>query len=35
MMAFSMIANNFLVKKREAEQLQNKAIERLAGFSRK
>ena len=35
MMAFSMIANNFLANRKEAEQLQNRAIERLAGFSRK
>jgi D-alanyl-D-alanine carboxypeptidase/D-alanyl-D-alanine-endopeptidase (penicillin-binding protein 4) len=35
MLAFSMIANNFLVAKNEAEKLQNKAIELLAGFSRK
>jgi D-alanyl-D-alanine carboxypeptidase/D-alanyl-D-alanine-endopeptidase (penicillin-binding protein 4) len=35
MLAFSMIANNFLVDRREAEQLQNRAIERLASFSRK
>jgi D-alanyl-D-alanine carboxypeptidase/D-alanyl-D-alanine-endopeptidase (penicillin-binding protein 4) len=35
MLAFSMIANNFLVGRREAERLQNRAIERLASFSRK
>jgi D-alanyl-D-alanine carboxypeptidase/D-alanyl-D-alanine-endopeptidase (penicillin-binding protein 4) len=35
MLAFSMIANNFLVNKDLAERLQNKAIERLASFSRK
>ena len=35
MLAFSMIANNFLVGRKEAEQLQNRAIERLASFSRK
>jgi D-alanyl-D-alanine carboxypeptidase/D-alanyl-D-alanine-endopeptidase (penicillin-binding protein 4) len=35
MLAFSMIANNFLVSKDIAEKLQNRAIERLANFSRK
>jgi D-alanyl-D-alanine carboxypeptidase/D-alanyl-D-alanine-endopeptidase (penicillin-binding protein 4) len=35
MLAFSMIANNFLVAKNVAEQLQNNALERLASFSRK
>jgi D-alanyl-D-alanine carboxypeptidase/D-alanyl-D-alanine-endopeptidase (penicillin-binding protein 4) len=35
MLAFSMIANNFLVSKDMAEQLQNRALERLASFSRK
>jgi D-alanyl-D-alanine carboxypeptidase/D-alanyl-D-alanine-endopeptidase (penicillin-binding protein 4) len=35
MLAFSMIANNFLVSRDVAEDLQNKAIERLANFSRK
>ena len=35
MLAFSMIANNFLVGTNAAEQLQNRAIERLADFSRK
>ncbi len=35
MLAFSMIANNFLVGRDAAEQLQNKALERLADFSRK
>lgn len=35
MLAFSMIANNFLVSKDVAEHLQNRAIERLADFSRK
>ncbi len=35
MLAFSMIANNFLVAKDVAEHLQNMAIERLASFSRK
>lgn len=35
MLAFSMIANNFLVAKDVAEHLQNRSIERLASFSRK
>jgi D-alanyl-D-alanine carboxypeptidase/D-alanyl-D-alanine-endopeptidase (penicillin-binding protein 4) len=35
MLAFSMIANNFLVGKDAAEQLQNRALKRLADFSRK
>jgi len=35
MLAFSMIANNFLAAREVAEQLQNKALERLASFSRK
>jgi D-alanyl-D-alanine carboxypeptidase/D-alanyl-D-alanine-endopeptidase (penicillin-binding protein 4) len=35
MLAFSMIANNFLVATDIAEQVQNRALERLARFSRK
>jgi serine-type D-Ala-D-Ala carboxypeptidase/endopeptidase (penicillin-binding protein 4) len=35
MLAFSMIANNFLLAKEEAEQLQDKALVQLARFSRK
>jgi len=35
MLAFSMIANNFPVSARIAGEVQNRALERLAGFSRK
>jgi serine-type D-Ala-D-Ala carboxypeptidase/endopeptidase (penicillin-binding protein 4) len=35
MLAFSMIANNFLVEKNEAERLQDMVLVRLARFSRK
>jgi serine-type D-Ala-D-Ala carboxypeptidase/endopeptidase (penicillin-binding protein 4) len=35
MLAFSMIANNFLADKSEAERLQDRALVRLARFSRK
>ncbi len=35
MLAFSIIANNFLVSKDAAEFIQDKALERLANFSRK
>jgi serine-type D-Ala-D-Ala carboxypeptidase/endopeptidase (penicillin-binding protein 4) len=35
MLAFSIIANNFLAEKDAAEQLQDKALQRLARFSRK
>jgi D-alanyl-D-alanine carboxypeptidase/D-alanyl-D-alanine-endopeptidase (penicillin-binding protein 4) len=35
MLAFSMIANNFLVPSRAAEYVQDAAVERLASFTRK
>ena len=35
MLAFSILANNFLVPKSEAETAQDKALKILAGFSRK
>jgi D-alanyl-D-alanine carboxypeptidase len=35
MLAFSILANNFLVSRADAESLQDKALERLANFSRK
>ncbi len=35
MLAFSMIANNFLVSSKMAEYVQDSAVERLANFSRK
>jgi serine-type D-Ala-D-Ala carboxypeptidase/endopeptidase (penicillin-binding protein 4) len=35
MLAFSMIANNFLVEKNEAEHIQDRVLVRLARFSRK
>ncbi len=35
MLAFSMIANNFLVPSKAAEYVQDTALERLAGFSRR
>jgi D-alanyl-D-alanine carboxypeptidase/D-alanyl-D-alanine-endopeptidase (penicillin-binding protein 4) len=35
MLAFSMIANNFLLTKEEAEQIQDRALLQLARFSRK
>lgn len=35
MLAFSIIANNFLIEKETVEQLQDKALQRLARFSRK
>ena len=35
LLVFSMIANNFLVSSRAAEYVQDSAVERLAGFSRK
>jgi serine-type D-Ala-D-Ala carboxypeptidase/endopeptidase (penicillin-binding protein 4) len=35
LLAFSIIANNFLTDKNAAEQLQDKALQRLARFSRK